>query len=101
MKQSIYGYHGDQKSPYIRVTVQNPRDISKCRMKIETGIRVQGLNNICQSDTTFESNLSYILRFMIDCKVPGSNWIELPPKTWSFVKNGSSLAQIEVETRYK
>ncbi|KAG2195815.1 hypothetical protein INT47_010025 [Mucor saturninus] len=100
MKQSIYGYHGDQKSPYIRITLQNPRDMSKCRMKVETGVRVPGLNNICQSDTTFESNLAYILRFMIDCKVPGSNWIELPAKTWSFVNNGSSLAQIEVETRF-
>lgn len=99
MKQSIYGYHGDQKSPYIRITVQNPRDISKCRVKIENGLSIPGLNYPCQSDTTFESNLSYILRFMIDCKVSGSNWIELPAGTWSFKESGSSLAQYEVKTK--
>lgn len=98
MKQSIYGYHGDQKSPYIRVTVKDPRDISKCKSKIEMGVQVAGLNRPCQADTTFESNLNYILRFMIDCKVSGSNWIELPAATYSFIENGASLAQFEVET---
>lgn len=98
MKQSIYGYHGDQKSPYIRVTVSDPRNISKCRLKIEGGVTVPGLSRPCQADTTFESNLGYALRFMIDCKVSGCNWIELPAGTYSYVRNGASLAQIEVET---
>ncbi|KAG2237692.1 DNA polymerase family B-domain-containing protein [Thamnidium elegans] len=100
MKQSIYGYHGDQKSPYVRITVKDPRDISKCRFRVESGFSVPGLNYPCQSDTTFESNLSYIMRFMIDCKVSGSNWIELPAGTWSFIQNGSSTAQYEVQTKY-
>lgn len=99
MKQSIYGYHGDSKSPYIRVTVKDPRDISKCKNKVEQGLYVSGLDRPCQSDTTFESNLSYILRFMIDCKVPGSNWIELPAGAWTFMKESTSLAQYEVQTR--
>lgn len=99
MKQSIYGYHGDTKSPFIRVTVNDPKDISKCKSKVEQGITVMNLPRPCQSDTTFESNLSYVLRFMIDCKVPGSNWIELPAGTWSFKNNYTSTAQIEVETR--
>jgi DNA polymerase delta subunit 1 len=100
MKSSIYGYHGDVKSPYIRVTVKDPRDISKSKAKIEQGVFVAGLGRPCQADTTFESNLAYILRFMIDCKVPGSNWIELPAETWSFIEKPTSLAQIEVQTRY-
>lgn len=99
MKSSIYGYHGDQKSPYIRITVKDPRDISKCKSKVEDGVHVAGLDRPCQANTTFESNLSYILRFMIDCKVPGSNWIELPPSTWKFLKQKTSSAQFEVETR--
>lgn len=98
MKQSIYGYHGDRKSPYVRITVKDPRDISKCRTRVESGFSIPGLNYPCQSDTTFESNLSYIMRFMIDCKVSGSNWIELPAGNWSFIQNGSSTAQYEVQT---
>lgn len=98
MKQSIYGYHGDQKSPYVRVTLSDPRNMNKCKTKIEGGVTVPGLNRPCQADTTFESNLSYALRFMIDCKVSGCNWIELPAGTYSYINHGASLAQIEVET---
>ncbi|KAI9472165.1 MAG: DNA polymerase family B-domain-containing protein [Benjaminiella poitrasii] len=101
MKQSIYGYHGNVKSPYIRVSVKDPRDVSRCKSKIEQGINVAGLGRPCQSDTTFESNLSYVLRFMIDCKVSGSNWIELPAGAWSFVENPTSLAQIEAYISYE
>ncbi|KAG1175920.1 hypothetical protein G6F70_003795 [Rhizopus microsporus] len=100
MKQSIYGFNGNKKSPFIRVTVLDPRDISKCKNKIEAGVYVPGLENPCQSDTTFESNLSYVLRFMIDCKVTGSNWIELPAGTYSFLETKTSHAQIEVEIQY-
>lgn len=100
MKQSIYGYHGDQKSPYVRVTLSDPRNMNKCKTKIEGGVTVPGLNRPCQADTTFESNLSYALRFMIDCKVSGCNWIELPAGTYSYINHGASLAQIEVETTY-
>lgn len=98
MKQSIYGYQGDIKTPYIRVTVYDPKDISKCKGKIESGITVAGLDRPCRADTTFESNISYVLRFMIDCKVTGSNWIELPPGTFSFVNKRTSEIQLEVET---
>ena len=99
MKQSIYGYHGDQKSPYIRVTTRDPRDISKCKNKIEEGVMVSGLSRPCQSDTSFESNMQYVLRFMVDCKVLGANWIELPAGEWSFVDKKMSLAQYEVSVR--
>ncbi|KAI8637673.1 DNA polymerase family B-domain-containing protein [Parasitella parasitica] len=100
MKQSIYGYHGESKSPFVRVTVKDPRDISKCKNKIEQGLYISDFDRPCQSDTTFESNLGYVLRFMIDCKVPGSNWIELPAGNWSFINEPTSLTQYEVQTRY-
>lgn len=72
MKQNLYGYRGDQKSPFIKVTVYDPRDIYKVKNKIENGVTVPGLDRLCKSETTFESNLSYLLRFMIDCKV---SWV--------------------------
>ncbi|KAL1933207.1 hypothetical protein VTP01DRAFT_7297 [Rhizomucor pusillus] len=100
MKQNLYGYRGDQKSPFIKVTVYDPRDIYKVKNKIENGVTVPGLDRLCKSETTFESNLSYLLRFMIDCKVTGSNWIELPEGTYSFVNSPVSYAQIEVTTQY-
>ncbi|KAI8981524.1 DNA polymerase family B-domain-containing protein [Pilobolus umbonatus] len=98
MKQSIYGYHGDVKSPFIKVTLDNPKEVTKCRIKIETGFNIPGFNRLCQADTTFESNLAFTLRFMIDKKVPGSNWIELPAGTYSFASTKTADVQLEVET---
>ncbi|CAO3669799.1 unnamed protein product [Rhizopus stolonifer] len=100
MKQSIYGYQGNIKTPYIRVTIFDPKDVYKYKAKIESGVAVAGLDRPCRADTTFESNLNYVLRFMIDCKVTGSNWIELPANSYSFVKKKTSEAQLEVETNY-
>ncbi|KAI8099328.1 DNA polymerase family B-domain-containing protein [Halteromyces radiatus] len=100
MKQSLYGYRGDTKSPFVKVTVFDPRNISKVKNKVETGVVVPGLDRKCQSDTTYESNLAYLLRFMIDCKVSGCNWIELPPGSYTLAETHSSHAQIEVNTSY-
>jgi DNA polymerase delta subunit 1 len=69
LKQSIYGYHGDSKSPFIKVTVNEPRMIAKARAKFETGLTVPGYDKPVIAETTYESNLAYLLRFMIDCKV--------------------------------
>lgn len=69
LKQSIYGYHGDSKSPFIKVTVNEPKTIAKARAKFETGLTVPGYDKPVIAETTYESNLAYLLRFMIDCKV--------------------------------
>ncbi|KAG2226707.1 hypothetical protein INT45_001054 [Circinella minor] len=100
MKQSLYGYRGDQKSPFVKVTLGDPKDVPKARSKVETGFTIPGFERICRAETTYESNLAYLLRFMIDRKVTGSNWIELPAGTYSFVEAPVSNAQIEVKTYY-
>ncbi|KAI9308732.1 DNA polymerase family B-domain-containing protein [Cunninghamella echinulata] len=100
LKQSLYGYHGDTKSPFVKITVNDPRSFSKIRQKVEQGVTIPGYNRTIQNSTTYESNLAYLLRFMIDCKVTGSSWIELPAGTYSFTSNTASQAQIEVTTSY-
>ncbi|CAG8457220.1 5856_t:CDS:10 [Paraglomus occultum] len=63
----------------------------------ESSVQFNGLREI-----TFESNISYVLRFMIDCKVTGANWLELPPGTYKIRESSAKIStcQIEVETRY-
>ncbi|KAI7877041.1 hypothetical protein K492DRAFT_239410 [Lichtheimia hyalospora FSU 10163] len=100
MKQSIYGYRGEGFSQFVKVTCNDPRDISKARNKVETGVMVAGLDKQCSADTTFESNLAYLLRFMIDNKVLGSNWIELPAGQYRYPQKRISHAQYEVEISY-
>ncbi|KAI9018763.1 DNA polymerase family B-domain-containing protein [Phycomyces nitens] len=100
VKQSIYGYYGDVKSDFVKVTLNDPKDIGKIKRKVEEGVQVPGLDVPCIADTTYESNLGYLLRFMIDCQMSGCNWIELPAGTYDISRNHTSRAQYEVYTRY-
>ena len=49
---------------------------------------------------TFESNIAYTLRFMIDTKVVGMNWIEVPAGNYTVVHAKKSKCQIEISVRY-
>ena len=48
--------------------------------------------------STFESNIAYILRFMIDTNVVGMNWIEVPKGTYKILekKEKKSHCQLEI-----
>ncbi|OZJ06486.1 DNA polymerase delta catalytic subunit [Bifiguratus adelaidae] len=100
LKQDLYGYNGDQKVPFVKVTLKDPKWVSKARSTMEgEGIQIAGLsqNYTC---TTYESNLAYLLRFMIDCKVTGANWIELQAGNYCLRTGGISYCQYEVEVNY-
>lgn len=45
----------------------------------EQGISLKWLGGQYFRSTTYESNVLYPLRFMIDCAVVGGNWVELQP----------------------
>ena len=49
--------------------------------------------------STFESNIVYTLRFMIDTKVVGMNWIEVPAGSYTLVLAKRSKCQIEISAR--
>jgi len=75
MRMNIYGYQGNTESPYLKITVADPKQISKVRGAIERGeANWKGMWQI--DDTpgrvikirTFD-NIQYVLRFMVDCHV--------------------------------
>lgn len=71
-KQSLYGYNGDEKHRFVKVTLYDPRDISKAaRAVCEGEVGAGTLPVPIKCSTVFESNLAYLLRFMIDNKVQG------------------------------
>ncbi|KAI7870138.1 DNA polymerase family B-domain-containing protein [Spinellus fusiger] len=98
-KHSIFGYHGPKSRPFVKVTLLDMKDLNKIKPKLESGITVGDGRLTVRVDTFYESNLAYLLRFMIDCKVTGCNWIELPAGTYKMCSM-ASRAQIEVETTY-
>lgn len=52
----------------------------------EQGISLRWLNGQYYRSTTYESNVVYALRFMIDCGVVGGNWVELTPGHYSLTQ---------------
>ncbi|KAG0246374.1 DNA-directed DNA polymerase delta [Mortierella sp. GBA43] len=99
MKESIYGYFGGEKSPFLKITVKDPKHISAAKRSLERGISFAEFDDF-SPPVTFENNISYMLRFMIDCKVTGANWIELPSGSYSLRSDPKSNAQINAEISY-
>ena len=65
-------FQGNQQSPYIKITVTDPKHINKVRSMLESGERglsYKGLwKGIDSGILTFDS-IQYVLRFMIDTGV--------------------------------
>jgi DNA polymerase delta subunit 1 len=52
----------------------------------EAGMSLRWLNGLYYRSTTYESNVVFALRFMIDCSVVGGNWVELPAGQYQTVQ---------------
>lgn len=109
MKESIYGYHENRKIPFLRITMALPKLIAPAKRILETGFRCAEFPE--RGYSTYESNIDYEVRFMVDTGVVGCNWIELPAgkyKMRSPSVEGSSQSeakpvshcQIEVDIAY-
>ena len=65
---------------------------------LEQGIHIESLN-MSRSFTTFESNVLFALRFMIDHEVVGGNWVELPAgqHTYQGPQTSNKLSHCQME----
>ncbi|KDR67983.1 hypothetical protein GALMADRAFT_257532 [Galerina marginata CBS 339.88] len=101
LRKTLLEYRGDDQVPFLKITLTDPRSVPKIRGLFERGeCDYQGLfDGIVQ---TFESNIVFTLRFMIDTKVVGMNWIEVPAGKYKIVPQASkrSTCQLEISLRY-
>ncbi|XP_022785647.1 DNA polymerase delta catalytic subunit-like [Stylophora pistillata] len=109
MKESIYGYHSNRKIPFLRITMALPKLIAPAKRILETGFKCADLPE--RGYSTYESNIDYEVRFMVDTGVVGCNWIELPAGKYKVRSpsiqgsgksevNPVSHCQIEVDIAY-
>jgi DNA polymerase delta subunit 1 len=65
-KRSLWGYKGDAVSPFLKITVAELKSYPKVRNAFERG--EVSFRNFFEGAAvmTFESNIAYTLRFMID-----------------------------------
>ncbi|RYY86688.1 hypothetical protein EON63_05385 [archaeon] len=93
--QSIMGYHFNDSKLFIKIYVATPSLVPSCKRLIDEGIHTsQGLSIRGQ---TFESNVPFVLRFMIDENIQGSDWIELPAGTYTRVADTLTLSRCTLE----
>ncbi|OUM64108.1 hypothetical protein PIROE2DRAFT_66246 [Piromyces sp. E2] len=101
LRESIYHFHGNQKTPFIKITINLPKQLPGVKRKLENGIQIRGFGE--RAFDTFDSTLNYDLRFMIDRNVTGVNWLECPPKKYTIRPKDecNSNCQLEVDIYYE
>ncbi|XP_011187824.1 DNA polymerase delta catalytic subunit [Zeugodacus cucurbitae] len=100
---NIYGYQGDEKQRYIKITVTMPKLVAAAVRLLTHQIVMSDFD--FQDCRAFESNIDFDVRFMVDTHVVGCNWIELPAGTWRMRSKNTkpmpeSRCQIEVDVAY-
>uniref|UniRef100_A0A3B4AS68 DNA polymerase n=1 Tax=Periophthalmus magnuspinnatus TaxID=409849 RepID=A0A3B4AS68_9GOBI len=89
-KESMYGYHGKRILDFLKITMAMPRLIAPAKRLLEQGFKFGPFP--LQSYQSYEANIDFEIRFMVDCDVVGCCWIELPKNTFRV-----SLCQYEVD----
>eukprot|EP01028_Stygiella_incarcerata_P012084 TRINITY_DN7264_c0_g1_i1.p1 TRINITY_DN7264_c0_g1~~TRINITY_DN7264_c0_g1_i1.p1 ORF type:complete len:1124 (-),score=299.58 TRINITY_DN7264_c0_g1_i1:209-3406(-) len=99
-KQTIMKYHGGKSKLFLKITTQLPRYVPTCRSILEGSyFSVPGYGSFrCP---TYEADILYVLRFMIDCDIVGGNWVGIPKGKYEIVDPKRSVCQIEVKCDVK
>ncbi|KAI2264958.1 DNA-directed DNA polymerase delta [Ophidiomyces ophidiicola] len=105
LKENLFGFQGNQRNPYLQITVTDPKHIHRLRSIIENGnANFRGLWKVAGTDgiLTFD-NIQYILRFMIDTGISGMSWVEVPPSKYEMLppNRRQSNCQIEAAVHYR
>ncbi|KAI2464890.1 DNA polymerase family B-domain-containing protein [Annulohypoxylon bovei var. microspora] len=104
LRENIYGFQGNTKSPYIKVTVTDPKFIPRVRSAFERNeANWKGMWKGVEGGIMTFDNLQYVLRFMVDCKIPGMSWVEAPANKYRLAPEPlrQSSCQIEAEINYR
>jgi len=70
---SIYGHH-ESASDFVEITMRNPQDVPASRGLISRSKKFSSLRNGGMR-TTYEANVEFIIRFMIDTGITGCGWV--------------------------
>ncbi|KAF7294521.1 DNA polymerase [Mycena kentingensis (nom. inval.)] len=111
-RRSLWQYRGDDYVPFLKLTITNPKSLPKRNECKYAYFSTEG------PIATFESNIAYTLRFMIDTKVGwalyrdngvltliqvvGMNWIEVPADKYTILtgQKRKSRCQLEISVNY-
>uniref|UniRef100_A0A061RE64 DNA polymerase n=1 Tax=Tetraselmis sp. GSL018 TaxID=582737 RepID=A0A061RE64_9CHLO len=97
---SLMHYQAETSKPFLKIVVTLPKHIAPCRSLLESGFPVPSLGRD-RAFATFESNVLFTLRFMVDCGIGGGFWVELAPTKWAPSEGGPrTYCQIEADAHF-
>jgi DNA polymerase delta subunit 1 len=101
-KKNLWGYRGDDDVVFIKITCPDQKAIPKVKGAFERGqVDWEGFSQ--KEVLTFESNIQYTLRFMVDTRIVGMNWIEIAAGEYSIRKEKDKVSncQLEIDVNWK
>lgn len=99
MREDMYGFQGNQKSPYLKITVNDPKHINRLRTLIEKedGTAYKGLWKSGVGEGLTYDNLEYVLRCMVDCNISGMSWVEVFAGKYHMIPHRERLSNCQIE----
>lgn len=102
MRENIYGFQGNKKSYYLKITVTDPKHIPKLRSALETKaqtLNYKGLWNKSEPGILTFDSIQYLLRFMIDTGIQGMSWVEAPAGKYKLHAPEDKVSNCQLEAR--
>lgn len=66
----MFGFQGNKKTPYLKITITDPKHMYKVRAVIKSGsANYKGLWKVGDNEILTFDDIEYVLRFMIDTGV--------------------------------
>ncbi|KAL6749067.1 DNA polymerase delta subunit one [Haematococcus lacustris] len=97
-KASIWNYQ-TSKRDFIKIVMALPNLVTPCRSLVEGGLALPSGVHL-PACTSYESNVLFAMRFMVDTGVVGGSWVELPAGSYVVLPTLQTYCQIEVHVRY-
>lgn len=76
-RSSLMHWVKEEHSPFFKVTVAVPSLVSTSRNMIERGFSLVGNRGSFSPSTSYETNIPFALRFMVDRGIIGGGWVKL------------------------
>lgn len=94
-KESMYGYHGKKIMDFLRITMAMPRLIAPAKRLLEMGFKFG--HHPSQNYQSYEANIDFEIRFMVDSGVVGCCWIEVPKGKYR-LREEKSMGNVESQS---
>lgn len=93
---SAMHYDFGRKSDFLKIVTRSPKHVAVLRRVFENGFYFKG--SFIQ-ETTYESNMPYALRFMIDREIQGMSWVEVKADKYSIVPPRDKVSHCQIEVK--